>query len=192
MYDFIIGKIENKELNHIIVLNNGIGYKIIVSKSTLMDVKEGSTSKIYIDMVVREDEVSLYGFSTTKEREVYKLLTTVRGIGPKVALGILSGLTVDSLVDSIRKGDVDMLTTAPGVGKKTAERMILELKDKTDHIIVKESVSVPIRNIVREAEEALLSLGYSSYEVVELLENIYMDGMTVEELIRESLKQMSR
>ena len=98
MYDFIIGKIENKESDSLVVLNNGIGYKILASKSTLLDLELGDTSKIYINMVVREDDISLYGFSSTKEREVYKLLTTVRGIGPKVAIGVLSGITIDSLI----------------------------------------------------------------------------------------------
>ena len=94
MYDFIIGKIENKESDSLVVLNNGIGYKRLASKSTLLDLELGDTSKIYINMVVREDDISLYGFSSTKEREVYKLLTTVRGIGPKVAIGVLSEITI--------------------------------------------------------------------------------------------------
>lgn len=193
MYDFIIGKIESKEPDSLVILNNGIGYKILVSKSTLLDLELGETSKIYINMVVREDDISLYGFSSTKEREVYKLLTTVRGIGPRVAIGILSGITIDSLISSIRNSDVNILTTAPGVGKKTAERIILELKDKTEHIPVDEIISIKTeRGILQEAEEALVSLGYSSYEVLDVLKSVYNEEMNIEQLIREGLKQMTR
>lgn len=193
MYDFIIGKIESKEPDSLVILNNGIGYKILVSKSTLLDLELGETSKIYINMVVREDDISLYGFSSTKEREVYKLLTTVRGIGPRVAIGILSGITIDSLISSIRNSDVNILTTAPGVGKKTAERIILELKDKTEHIPVEGIISIKTeRGILQEAEEALVSLGYSSYEVLDVLKSVYNEEMSIEQLIREGLKQMTR
>ncbi|NLW41708.1 MAG: Holliday junction branch migration protein RuvA [Tissierellia bacterium] len=193
MYDFIIGKIESKEPDSLVILNNGIGYKILVSKSTLLDLELGETSKIYINMVVREDDISLYGFSSTKEREVYKLLTTVRGIGPRVAIGILSGITIDSLISSIRNSDVNILTTAPGVGKKTAERIILELKDKTEHIPVEGIISIKTeRGILQEAEEALVSLGYSSYEVLDVLKSVYNEEMNIEQLIREGLKQMTR
>lgn len=192
MFDFIIGKIENKDSEHLVVLNNGIGYKILASKSTLMDLELGSTSKIYLVMAVREDDISLYGFSTVKERDIYRLLTTVRGIGPKVAIGVLSGITTDSLVLGIRNGDINLLTTAPGVGKKTAERIVLELKDKTDHIPVEETGTQINRGTIQEAEEALIGLGYSSYEVLDVLESIYAEDMTIEELIRQGLKQMTR
>ncbi len=192
MLDFIIGKIESKEAEHLVVLNNGIGYKIVVSKSTLMDLELGETSKVYLTMVVREDDISLYGFSTTKEREIYKLLTTVRGIGPKVAIGVLSGITTDSLVTAIRTSDINILTTAPGVGKKTAERIVLELKDKTDHIPI-ENIGVQVsKGTIKEAEEALISLGYSSYEVLDVLESVYREDMSIEELIKQGLKQMTR
>lgn len=192
MFDFIIGKIENKDAEHLVVLNNGIGYKVLASKSTLMDLELGSTSKVYLVMAVREDDISLYGFSTLKERDLYKLLTTVRGIGPKVAIGVLSGITTDSLVLAIRNSDLNILTSAPGVGKKTAERIVLELKDKTDHIIVEETGAQINRGTIQEAEEALIGLGYSSYEVLDVLESIYTEDMTIEELIRQGLKQMTR
>lgn len=190
MIDFIVGRIEKKDLDSLVLFQNGIGYKIIASASTIRETEIGKTEKIYIDMVVREDDISLYGFINEKEREIYKLITTVRGIGPKVAIGILSGLNTDSLISAIRNEDINILTTAPGVGKKTAERIILELKDKTDHINVDSYVKP--NNIVKEAEEALLQLGYSSFEVIDVLESIYEEGMSIEELIRQGLKHMNR
>lgn len=190
MIDFLIGRIESKSLDSLVVFNNGMGFRVLASATTIRETEIGETAKIYIEMVVREDDISLYGFINEKEREIYRLITTVKGIGPKVAINILSGLNVDSLITAIRTEDVNTLTTAPGVGKKTAERIILELKDKTDHIVIDNYVKP--NNLVKEAEDALVQLGYSSYEVIDVLEGIYEEGMSIEDLIREGLKRMTR
>lgn len=190
MLDNILGKIERKELDRFVLSNNGIGYRIYASNYTLSTLETGEVYKIYLEMIVREDSMSLYGFSEEKERDVYRLLTKVKSIGPKVAIGILSGLDIDSLIVAIRNEDINTLTKAPGVGKKTAERIILELRDKTDHIIVEGNSS--ISSIIRDAEEALEHLGYSPYESRDILEELYQEGMSVEELIRAGLKNLSR
>ena len=190
MIDYILGKIEYKGNDHIVINNNNIGYKIFSSMNTIINVEISKEAKIYTDMVVREDDISLYGFYSTHERDVYKLLTTVKGIGPKMAIGVLSGMDTSSIIGAIRNNDVMTLTKAPGVGKKTAERIILELKDKTDDILI-EGVKVD-NGPIKDAEEALVQLGYSNYEASEIVSSIYEDNMSVEELIKKALKQMTR
>ncbi len=190
MIDFIYGKVEYKGQDHIVINCNNIGYKIFVSKNTLFNAELYTSQKVYTDMVVREDDISLFGFYDQEERRVYKLLTTVKGIGPKMALGIFSGMDISTIISSIRNNDSTTLTKAPGIGKKTAERIILELKDKTDDIVIEEKPLVA--SPVREAEEALLALGYLQYEIKDVIDSNYKDGMTVEEIIRVSLKQMTR
>lgn len=191
MIEFIYGQVEYKADGYLVINNANIGYKLLASLTTLAALEVGSHAKIYTDMVVREDDISLYGFATIEEREVYRLLTTVRGIGPRIALGALSGMSGQAIIAAIRSEDVNALTKAPGIGKKTAERAILELKDKTDHIYIEEGLQA-LNSPLTEAEEALIQLGYTSYEVSDMLKSIYKEGMTVEELIRLALKEMMR
>ena len=188
MIDTIIGKIKHKDSNYVILSNNGIGYRIYTSNFSMSQLELNETEEMYTELVVREDDMSLYGFTTDTERQVYNLLTTVSRIGPRVAIGILSGMTMESIVTAIKTEDVAMLTTAPGVGKKTAERIILELKDKVDNIEIQD-VDISVSPI-HEAQSALEHLGYSSYEVLDILKEIYEEDMSVEELIRLTLRQI--
>ena len=121
---------------------------------------------------------------------MYRLLTTVSGVGPKVALGLLSGLDLGSLVNAIKGADTSILTKAPGIGKKTADRIILELRDKMDGIVIENTL--PISNNLRDAEDALGSLGYSNFEVVRVLKEIYVEGMSLEEIIKVALRNLVR
>lgn len=191
MIEFIYGQVEYKEDGYVVINNANIGYKLMASLNTLAALEIGSHVKVYTDMVVREDDISLYGFASRDEREVYRLLTTVKGIGPRIAIGALSGLSADTIIAAIRSEDVSVLTKAPGIGKKTAERVILELKDKTDHMNIEASIEA-LNSPISEAEEALIQLGYTSYEVSDMLKSIYKEGMTVEDLIRLGLKEMMR
>lgn len=190
MIEYIYGKIEYKGKDYLVINNGNIGYKILASLSTLSKLELGSNSKVYTDMVVREDDISLYGFYSEDEREVYRLLITVKGIGPKMAIGALSGMDSELIINAIRSQDVAMLTKVPGIGKKTAERVILELKDKTENIQI--SGETQYDSTLIDAEEALVQLGYSSYEVSTLLNDIYKEGMTIEDIIRLALKEMTR
>lgn len=191
MIEFIYGQVEYKADNYVVINNANIGYKLLVSLNTMAALETGSHAKLYTDMVVREDDISLYGFATIEEREVYRLLTSVRGIGPRIAIGALSGMSGQAIIAAIRSEDVNSLTKAPGIGKKTAERAILELKDKTDHIHIDQAFKA-LNSPVNEAEEALIQLGYTSYEVSDMLKSLYEEGMTVEDLIRLVLKEMMR
>lgn len=132
MYSYIKGIVEEIYLDRIILENNGIGYEINVSSFTAQSVQKGKSAKIFTKLIVREDDMSLCGFSTQMELEMFKLLTSVSKIGPKVGLGILSCATPPQLSAYILSEDIAKLSKCPGVGKKTAERIILELKDKVD------------------------------------------------------------
>lgn len=191
MYSYIKGTIEELYLDHIVIDNNNIGYRINVSSNTLKDLQLGNMAKIYTKLIVREDDMSLCGFASRKELEMFKLLTSVSKIGPKVGLGILSCATPPQLSAYILSEDIAKLSKCPGVGKKTAERIILELKDKVD----KESAEfeatlfnqAPTGLELDEAVEALLALGYSNVEAKEAVQKFKKDGLKTEDLIKKAL-----
>ena len=191
MYSYIKGTVEEIYLDRIVLENNGIGYEINVSSFTAQSVQKGKDAKIFTKLIVREDDMSLCGFASRKELEMFKLLTSVSKIGPKVGLGILSCATPPQLSAYILSEDIAKLSKCPGVGKKTAERIILELKDKVD----KESAEfeatlfnqAPTGLELDEAVEALLALGYSNVEAKEAVQKFIKDGLKTEDLIKKAL-----
>ena len=191
MYSYIKGTVEEIYLDRIVLENNGIGYEINVSSFTAQSVQKGKDAKIFTKLIVREDDMSLCGFASRKELEMFKLLTSVSKIGPKVGLGILSCATPPQLSAYILSEDIAKLSKCPGVGKKTAERIILELKDK----VVKESAEfeatlfnqAPTGLELDEAVEALLALGYSNVESKEAVQKFKKDGLKTEDLIKKAL-----
>lgn len=191
MYSYIKGTVEEIYLDRIVLENNGIGYEINVSSFTAQSVQKGKEAKIFTKLIVREDDMSLCGFASRKELEMFKLLTSVSKIGPKVGLGILSCATPPQLSAYILSEDIAKLSKCPGVGKKTAERIILELKDKVD----KESAEfeatlfnqAPTGLELDEAVEALLALGYSNVEAKEAVQKFKKDGLKTEDLIKKAL-----
>lgn len=191
MYSYIKGIVEEIYLDRIVLENNGIGYEINVSSFTAQSVQKGKDAKIFTKLIVREDDMSLCGFASRKELEMFKLLTSVSKIGPKVGLGILSCATPPQLSAYILSEDIAKLSKCPGVGKKTAERIILELKDKVD----KESAEfeatlfnqAPTGLELDEAVEALLALGYSNVEAKEAVQKFKKDGLKTEDLIKKAL-----
>ena len=162
MYSYIKGIIEEIDLDYIVIENNNIGYKINVSSNTIKNLTLGESYKIYTKLIVREDDMSLCGFFTKEEMNMFELLTSVSKIGPKVGLSTLSFLTPSQINGYILTEDVAKLSKVPGIGKKTAERIILELKDKIDKLNVSyeetliENVSTSSKD---EGIDALLSLG---------------------------------
>ena len=191
MYSYIKGTVEEIYLDRIVLENNGIGYEINVSSFTAQSVQKGKDAKIFTKLIVREDDMSLCGFASRKELEMFKLLTSVSKIGPKVGLGILSCATPPQLSAYILSEDIAKLSKCPGVGKKTAERIILELKDKED----KESAEfeatlfnqAPTGLELDEAVKALLALGYSNVESKEAVQKFKKDGLKTEDLIKKAL-----
>lgn len=199
MIDFVKGNINHLGEGYIVIENNGIGYKINTSQLTISELnKEREDVIIYTEMIVREDDISLYGFSTRSELQMFQLLTTVNGIGTKVALGILSSFRYMDLASIILQGNVIALTKAPGVGKKTAQRIILELKDKIDKKIdlkaVDSKLSDEYNNFIddnSEALDALISLGYSRNEVKSVLGKLDTN-LPIEELIKQALRLLMK
>ena len=176
----------------------GVGYACRTTNNTLARLKKGETARLYTYLNVREDAMELYGFFTEDERNCFQLLIGVSGVGPKAALSILSSSTPETLAMSIITGDEKALTVAPGIGKKIAQRIILELKDKlakgqispggesyggTGVTVIPESKS-------SEAAAALAVLGYSTAEIGVALKGIDLDAMSLEEIIKQALKKM--
>ncbi len=204
MIAFIKGILDTVLEDRIYVDNRGVGFEIFVPGSVFDELPPaGNEVKIYTYMHVREELMQLYGFLTRDELEMFKLLITVNGVGPKGALGVLTVMDVDALRMAIISGDAKAISKAPGIGGKTASKVILELKDKCNLEDIfdsaensgGETVSAPSTDgdkaIQKEAIEALTALGYSASEATTAVRKVKdKNGMSVEELLKQSLKQM--
>ena len=201
MIDFIKGYIEYIGVDYLVLSCNDIGYKIMTSQTTMVSMKESNEKvTLYTEMIVREDSMTLCGFSSAEEKEMFKLLTSVSGVGTKVALAILSSIAYSHLYQILIAGDINALMTANGVGKKTAQRMVLELKDKVakldlhhfNEMDALNPASYSKNNHVDEAYEALKSLGYQNNEISKALDMIEDKNISVEALIKNALKHLMR
>lgn len=199
MISYLHGELAAVEKDKAIVEVSGIGYGVFMSGQALALLPPvGSKMKIYTYMNVREDAVQLFGFLTKDELEIFKLLITVNGIGPKGGLGILSKLSVDELRYSVLSGDVKAICKAPGIGKKTAEKLIIELKDKLDIEDVlnqaegtaSAQVSSATDEAHAEAVQALVALGYGNAESLRAVKAVALENPTAEDILKEALKKM--
>ncbi len=196
MISYIKGNLEVKNINNIVLEVGGIGYKIYMSATSIDRVGEiGNTVKVYTYMRVREDDVSLYGFCTNEELKMFEQLIGVSGIGAKVALTILANISPSSFALAIISGDVNVLKSLPGIGAKTAQRMILELKDKMKTQDAVETDFIPVKNVVKDdkkkdAIEALQVLGYARKDIELAISKTETEGMSVEEIIKLGLKYL--
>ena len=172
---------------------NGIGYEIEVTSTTLTNLQVSDTeTTIFTHFVVREDAHSLYGFSNQEERALFRNLIKVNGIGPKLGLTILSSIGPERFIAYVSERDVTAITSIPGVGKKTAERLVLDLKDKLVNGFQTVVPMSPAGNeSFQEAKLALVSLGYKPAEASKVLEQIYNEDQAVEELIRAALQRLA-
>lgn len=177
----------------------GVGYACMTTNNTLAHLKKGQKGKLYTYLNVGENAFGFYGFGSQSELNSFKMLIGVSGVGPKAALAILSACTPETLAMAVVTGDEKSLTAAPGVGKKIAQRIILELKDKMaketaaglDFSGGKGTPAIPVfSSKATEAAQALAVLGYSTQEVQTALKGIDMDALPLEEIIRQSLKKM--
>ena len=193
------GKLTACDINFIVVECGGVGFKCFTSLNTAKQLGEiGKEINVFTHLAVREDAMDLYAFATTAELDAFKLLITVSGIGPKAAVAILSELTPDRLALCIASGDAKSITAAKGVGKKTAERVVLELKDKIGSIAT-EAASATVSNLQKniensasaEAIEALVSLGYSQSDAAVVVGSLD-SSMSVDEMIRYGLKELAK
>ncbi|MFQ5856357.1 MAG: Holliday junction branch migration protein RuvA [Anaerolineae bacterium] len=181
------GVLQLREEDAVIVDVNGVGFYVHVPAPVMNDLgREGSDVSLYTHLHVRENELSLYGFSTIDQRALFQKLLTVSGIGPRVALALLSALTPDQLRMAIAEGNVSLLTRAPGVGKRTAERMILDLKGKIDlgELVPAGEISMTDAEVIA----ALESLGYSRSEAQEAMRHLPDGDLSLEEKITEALR----
>ena len=175
---------------------HGVGYRTYAPASTLDTLCVGQEAMLYTYMSVREDAIVLYGFATQDEYDLFMLLIGVNGVGPKVALGILSAGTADSFRLAVHQKDIKSLTKMPGIGKKTAERIVLELQDKIGPVASEDAGAADLGNsaapglsdILAETLAALTSLGYSEQEVLPVAESHLAGCTTVEQLLKETLK----
>ena len=195
MIGSLIGLIKEKTPSSILLEVNGIGYEIAVPLSTSFQLPNvGESAYLLTHLVVREDQHSLYGFATDEERKLFRALIKISGVGAKLAITILSGTNVNGFIQSVVNEDIDALVHLPGIGKKTAERLIVEMKDKVSEISSDEnSLSQNNENsAVAEAINALVNLGYKTKDAKTILDKIDSEGLTVEELIRQALKSLNK
>ncbi len=203
MLAYIKGILEIKTKGYIVVEAGGLGYKIFMPESTIANTGNiGDKVQIYTFMRVREDDVSLYGFLTNEELRMFELLLSVGGIGAKGALGILSNITPSQFALAVISNDVAILKKVPGIGPKTAQRAILELKDKLkkeQEISITEGEETSnIEQVIKEDEKvseaisALQVLGYSKREIVEALQTIEVTSLSVEDIIKKGLANLAK
>lgn len=192
MYNYICGKIVDKTFTSIVVDNNGIGYEIGVSGNTLADIDMGEIAKVYTYLYVREDEMSLYGFSRMEEKRLFMRLIEISGIGPKMAMQILGGYDLKTLTVAIASGDIKTLCKIKGLGKKTAELIVLSLREQVagDITLFDDHNDVTTSDDIADAVFALESLGISKTEAVRRATEASKTVKGVENIISYCLKQM--
>jgi holliday junction DNA helicase RuvA len=190
MIAFLHGRVLEKQPNRIIVDVGGVGYDVAVPLSTFYGVGDpGTEVSLRVHTHVREDALTLFGFLTPLELALFERLIAVSGIGPKLALAVLSGIEPRDLVAAVQRGDIARLTAIPGVGKKTAERLLLELRDKLDLPTVREGA--PAGEASSDIGNALLALGYNEREVVWATRQLPPD-VAVADGIRQALRLLSK
>jgi len=196
MFHYIKGQITAKFDGGVVIEASGIGYEIFIpDNSTAYLAKDGDLLILYTAMIVREDDVSLYGFTEKESLQLFRKLMTVSGVGAKAALSVLSCMPLSELKKAIVFEDAKSLTMANGIGKKTAERIILELKDKLGNIgNISEALSsadkIMATDEKTEAVNALLALGYTKGEALSAMVNIGDEGLSTEEYVKKALKQL--
>ncbi len=194
MIALLTGKIAYKSPDHVILDVHGVGYRVMIPFSTYYELPEEGEVTLHIHTSVREDAIHLYGFRTRLEKSFFQLLITVSGIGPKLARDILSNIQPTPLAQALMAGDLHKLSTIPGIGKKTAERLVLELKDKAGKLDVSilpqsESRGIPEVDVLDDVTSALLNLGYKEPQVRKALAGLDTStGAGVEEMLKQALK----
>lgn len=198
MISYIKGNLEHV-FDHAIVLDhNGMGFEIQASPATISRIDKNAEVKMYTYLHVKEDGLTLYGFLTLEEMNLFNLLITVSGVGPKVAMGMIAALTPSQLMIAIITDDVAALSRAPGVGKKTAQRITLELKDKIKTgDAVADTISSPQQSLAlasnekQDAVDALSVLGYSRSEAMKAVMEVAVEGLKTEQIIKQALKRLA-
>lgn len=200
MFSYIKGILVAKSIGYVIIDVGGVGFKIFMSETSIKKLGEtGEEVKVFTHMQVREDDISLYGFTTNEELRMFELLISVSGVGAKSAIAMLSNISPSSFALAVISNDIKSLTKIPGIGSKTAQRIVLELKDKlkTEESISNNSneeiiVAIQDDNKTSEAVQALKVLGYTSVEIEKVLSSLDTNNMSVEDIIRKALINLGR
>ena len=194
MYAYIVGKVDSYGDGYLVVEAAGVGYYINASDFTVAKFsRTGGTVKVYTYLAVREDDMSLYGFYSEEERKMFLSLITVSGVGPKMAIGILSATDVNTLATSIVSGDTKALSKVKGIGKKTAERIIVELKENIgDNAAFLSGGTPEADTMIEDALELLTSLGVSRTEAYSLVASARKDARNVNELVMMVLRRLDK
>jgi len=202
MIAFLSGKLLEKQANTLIVEVGGVGYEVIIPLSTFYELGEpGTDVELRIYTHVREDAIQLFGFKTARERDLYLKLISVQGIGAKSGITMLSGMSADEIIAAIRTNDLGRLTTIPGVGKKTAERLVIELRDKVGELAIAAGASasnsveqLPSDLVFDDALSALVNLGYQRSAAERALKKVAEEGvdLSVQKLLRRSLQLLAK
>nr|WP_122011651.1 Holliday junction branch migration protein RuvA [Maliibacterium massiliense] len=195
MFASITGTVDEKGLDYAVLAAGGIGYYMRVPTSTAAALpKTGEKAKLYTYLHVREGAIDLYGFESREQKQMFIKAMGVSGVGPKVALGILSSLSVSDLAVALVTRDISALTRVPGIGKKTAERLVLELREKVDNeemlSLPKTAAGLPAGDDASEAVQALIALGYQSSEAVRAIEQVRAQADRVEDMILLALRKL--
>ena len=195
MIALLTGNIVFKSIDHIILETGGVGYRVMIPLSTFYSLPEQGDGRLHIYTHVKEDAIHLYGFLRLDEKEMFQLLLSVSGIGPRLALNILSNLTTEELKSSLYDGNLKRLSGIPGIGKKTAERMVLELKDKVAKMAssgqstAARPAAAPAQNIFDDTLSALTNLGYKEAQARKALESMEIPTeASLEDLLKGALK----
>lgn len=200
MLSYIKGELAEVFEDTIVVENNGMGINVKVPATVLLNIPSiGEDIKVYTYLYVREDAINVYGFLTRDDLNVFKLLLNVNGVGPKAALGILSTISANDLRYAVLSDDVNAIKKAPGIGAKTAQRLIIELKDKLkleseEALILNANVGTkPSDDLIlkNDAIEALVSLGYSQREAMDAVKKVDISNKNLDDIIKESLKNLA-
>ena len=194
MYSYIVGKLVEIQEGSIVVENNGIGYELCVSNTSLSALPSvGLECKLFCELIVnsKDDEIALFGFTTKQEKNMFLLLTGISGIGPKTALTILSGVSVEQLTNAILTNDIRTIANAKGIGKKTAERIVLELREKVGALTTVSSVNTSIDPVVSNVLDALESMGLPRQKAYEPVMKARQTTSDFAEIIRIVLKGLN-
>ena len=199
MFSFLSGIIEEKANNIAVINVGGVGFEVNVSETTIFELPEvGSPAKLYTYMAVREDAITLFGFATMEEKTAFLKLINVSGIGGKMAIAILSAMPVANLVEAIVTENIKLLSSIKGLGKKTAERLVVELKNSLDDLQitmfkpVSNTQSMVVNTAVEEAIDTLVAMGLTRMDATQIVKGVAEPNDKAEELIKKSLKNMNR
>ncbi|MGE3153367.1 MAG: Holliday junction branch migration protein RuvA [Nitrospiraceae bacterium] len=194
----LTGRLVRKSPSQAVVDVQGVGYELFIPLSTYCGLPEvAQVTTLHVQTCLRDDAIQLFGFLTEPEKAAFGLLTTVSGIGPKLALSLLSTFTIPDLASAVEGNDIDRLATVPGIGKKSASRLVLELKDKVERLYgvggrSSPAASLPVTSVYEDATSALVNLGYKPADVKQVLSRLHLEQADLTDVIRATLKHLAK